>query len=111
MLHASFRSILEYKATLLLFALLTLGPVRGLVVLDRDLGLIPDHDSGNWLVAVSPYFFRILSGELMPIMPSLDTDALCNAELLLGVSIACPMTATYNGTNRHRSDLQQVVLW
>ena len=66
------------------------------------------HGSGNWLVAISPYFFPTLSGAVMLIMLALDGDALRTAELILGVTVAYHVASTYSETNRHQTDLQLV---
>jgi hypothetical protein len=66
------------------------------------------HGGGNWLVAISPYFFPTLSGAVMLIMLALDGDALRTAELILGVTVAYHATSTYSETNRQQTDLQLV---
>jgi hypothetical protein len=107
-LHGSFWSTLEHEATHILFTLLTLGRVRGLLATHRNGGQMQHHGSGNWLVAISPYFFPTLSGAVMLIMLALDGDALRTAELILGVTVAYHVASTYSETNRHQTDLQLV---
>ncbi len=106
--HGSFWSTLEHEATHILFTLLTLGRVRGLLATHREGGQVRHHGGGNWLVAISPYFFPTLSGAVMLIMLSRDGTALRTAELVLGVTLAYHATSTYSETNRHQTDLQLV---
>ena len=66
------------------------------------------HGRGNWLIAISPYFFPTLSVVVMLIMLSLDGDALRTAKLVLGVTVAYHATSTYRETHRQQPDLQEV---
>jgi len=63
---------------------------------------------GNWLVAISPYFFPTLSIPVVLIMTTVEGDALRIAGAVLGVTVAYHLTSTWRETHAQQTDLQKV---
>ena len=106
--HGSFWSTFEHELTHILFTVLSFGRVRGLVASHREGGLMQHEGGGNWLIAVSPYFFPTLAVPTLLIMLALEGEALEIARITLGVIVAYHLTSTYRETHRHQTDLQIV---
>lgn len=106
--EGSFWSTLEHEFTHILFTLLTFGRVRGLVATHRSGGRMEFEGSGNWLVAISPYFFPTLALPVILVMLTLEGDALRVASLVLGVTVSYHLASTWRETHAQQTDLQQV---
>ena len=106
--HGSFWSTFEHELTHILFTVLSFGRVRGLVASHREGGLMQHEGGGNWLIAVSPYFFPTLAVPTLLIMLALEGEALEIARITLGVIVAYHLTSTYRETHRQQTDLQIV---
>jgi hypothetical protein len=107
MIEGSFWSTLEHELTHILFTLLTFGRVRELRATHSRGGHMVG-ESGNWLVAISPYFFPTLAVPVILIMLTLEGDALRVANLVLGVTVSYHLTSTWRETHAQQTDLQQV---
>jgi hypothetical protein len=102
---SSFWSTLEHELTHILFTLISFGKVRGLNATDRQGGYIHHLGGGNWLIAISPYFFPTLSLPVILLMPALDGDAQQIATGILGVTAAYHITSTHQEAHRQQTDL------
>ena len=106
--EGSFWSTLEHEFTHILFTVLTFGRVRGLVATHRSGGRMEFEGSGNWLVAISPYFFPTLAVPVILVMLTVEGDALRVANLVLGITVSYHLTSTWRETHAQQTDLQQV---
>ena len=106
----SFWGTFEHEMTHILFALLTLHPVKAVHASDGDGGVMQHTGMGNWLIAVGPYFFPTF-----PLLVSLLALALPSSLKLVGVggcgfALAWHISASLAETHSGQSDLRRVGL-
>ncbi|WP_096701309.1 M50 family metallopeptidase [Magnetospirillum sp. 15-1] len=103
-----FWATFEHEMTHILFALLTLHPVRSIQATDGNGGVMSYSGSGNWLVTISPYFFPtvpLVAGIIAMLLPSSLRPFGIAA---VGFSLAWHLAATLRETHPGQTDLQKV---
>jgi hypothetical protein len=105
-----FWATFEHEMTHILFALLTLHPVRALQATEGQGGLMSHGGNGNWLVSIAPYFFPtfplLVGAIVLAFPPSLRLLGVgC-----IGFALAWHLAATLAETHRGQTDLRRVGL-
>ena len=101
-------STFEHELTHALFAMLTFHRVVGFRATWRSGGHVRFMGSGNWLIALAPYFFPTLSvfaAVVILVAPPHLTEALW---VVLGATVSYHLTSTKRELHREQRDLQSV---
>lgn len=99
---------LEHEATHALFALLTGHPVIGFRNSIRTGSSVEIKGTGNWLIAIAPYFFPTAAICLWAISLLLPIRIVPWTGLVLGFALGFHIVSTYRETHRDQSDLKQL---
>ncbi len=104
----TFFSTFEHEATHAIFSILTMNRVTKFRAGLRDGGHIEYEGKGNWLVALSPYFFPTLSVlyilSIMTFNNIRPTGIWLN--VIYGVTIAYQFISTYEETHPQQTDFK-----
>ena len=100
-------STLEHELTHCLFAWLTGNRVTGLRVTLRQGGHMQFLGTGNWLIALAPYFFPTLTVLCLVLMLVFPFFSGTYAQGIVGVTLAYHLTSTWTETHHAQTDLRE----
>ncbi len=104
--RVGFWTILEHELTHVLFALATFHRVVGFSAM-RAGGHVRYIGSGNWLIAIAPYFFPLFTLVVIAVLTLLPPRHLAVGAGVLGASVAHHVLSTWSETHRHQTDLRE----
>lgn len=103
-----FWATFEHEMTHIIFALLTLHPVRSIQATDGNGGVMSHSGNGNWLILAAPYFFPtfplLVSVIALAFPPPLRLLGVC----CVGFALAWHLAATFAETHPRQTDLHKV---
>jgi hypothetical protein len=102
----NFWSVVEHEFTHALFALIFLKRVRTLSA-NRNRGGLVQVEGGNWVIALAPYFFPLLSLFIILIKPIIFSSHQWILNLLLGFSLMFHYVYLFGEFHPSQPDLRE----